>query len=65
MNLGCFRNERKPMLGLFLKYLETNEIELLSQRAKANVRIVPKFQKSMNLSCFHNEQKTMLGLVLK
>jgi len=53
------------MLGLFLKYLETNEIELLSQRAKANVRIVPKFQKSMNLSCFHNEQKTMLGLVLK
>jgi hypothetical protein len=42
MNLSCFHDEWKPMLGSFSKFSKTNEFELLLQWTKANVKIVSK-----------------------
>jgi len=40
MSLNCFRNERKTNVRIIFEVSKTNEFELLSQGAKANVGIV-------------------------
>jgi hypothetical protein len=63
MKLNCCCNQRKPMLGLFLKFWKPMNLNYFRNERKPMLGLFLKFWKPMNLNCFWIKKKGNVWIV--